>query len=326
MPKPRVFVMRRLLEPGLSLVQGFCEADIWSGELPPGREEILRRVPGVQGLVSLLTDTVDAALMDAAGPALRVISNCAVGVDNVDLPAASARGIPVGNTPGVLTEATADHTFALLLAAARRVAEGERQVRRGGWKTWSLDGLLGADLHGSTLGIVGYGRIGRAVARRATGFGMRILFCEPAPAPPEPGVAAVQVDFDTLLTESDFLSLHCPLNEETRSLVDARSLGKMKPGAILVNTARGAVVDMQALHAALQSGRLAAAALDVTVPEPLPADHPLLQLENCLVTPHIASASRRTRAEMSRIAAVNLIAGLQGQRLPHCVNPEVYDR
>jgi len=318
--------MRRLLEPGLSLVQGFCEADIWSGELPPSRAEILQRVPGVHGLVSLLTDRVDAPVMEAAGPALKVISNCAVGVDNVDLPAASARGIPVGNTPGVLTEATADHTFALLLAAARRVAEGERQVRRGGWKTWSLDGLLGADLHGSTLGIVGYGRIGRAVARRAAGFGMRILFCDTAPASPQPGVAAVQVDFETLLKESDFLSLHCPLSEETRNLIDERTLGKMKPGAILVNTARGAVVDMQALHAALQAGRLAAAALDVTVPEPLPTDHPLLKLENCLVTPHIASASRRTRAEMSRMAAENLVAGLKGQRLPHCVNPEVYTR
>jgi glyoxylate reductase len=333
MDKPRVFVTRHLLEPGLSLVQSACEAEVWPEPLPPSAEELLRRVPGLDGLLCLLTDRVDAALLEAAGRGLKVVSNCAVGVDNVDVPAATARGIPVGNTPGVLTEATADFAFALLMAAARRVVEGERQVRSGSWKTWSLDYLLGADFVGATLGIVGFGRIGRAVARRATGFGMRILFTDPNPAASragtgttwEPGVDAAQVDLDTLLRESDFVSLHCPLTEETRGLMNASAFGKMKPTAILVNTARGPVVDQVALYEALKSGRITAAALDVTVPEPLPTDSPLLRLENCLIAPHIASASRRTRAEMSRMAAENLIAGLKGERLPNCVNPEVYE-
>lgn len=324
MPKPRVFVTRRLLEPGLSLVRSCCEAEIWPDPLPPMQEEILRRVPGIDGLLCLLTDRVDAAVLDSAGPGLKVISNCAVGVDNVDVSAATARGIPVGNTPGVLTEATADLTFALLMAAGRRVLEGERQVRSGGWKTWSLDYLLGADFAGATLGIVGFGRIGRAVTRRATGFGMHILFTDPAPASPEPGVDAAQVDFETLLREADFVSLHTPLTDETRGLMNADTFEKMKPTAILVNTARGPVVDQAALYTALKTGRIAAAGLDVTVPEPLPTDSPLLTLDNCLVTPHIASASRRTRAEMSRMAAENLVAGLRGERLPNCVNLEVY--
>ncbi len=324
MTKPKVFVTRRLLEPGLSLVQEFCDAEIWPDPLPPSREELLRRVPGLDGLLTLLTDRVDAALLEAAGPGLKVVSNCAVGVDNVDVAAATARGLPVGNTPGVLTEATADMAFALLMAAARRLPEGEREVRTGGWKTWSLDYLLGADFAGATLGIVGFGRIGRAVARRAMGFGLRILFTDPAPASPEPGVEATPVDFDTLLRQSDFVSLHCPLTETTRGLMNAAAFARMKTTAILVNTSRGPVVDQAALYEALKSHRIFAAALDVTVPEPLPTDSPLLTLENCLIVPHIASASRRTRSEMSRMAAENLIAGLKGEMLPNCVNPEVY--
>ncbi|MDP2993740.1 MAG: D-glycerate dehydrogenase [Anaerolineales bacterium] len=324
MSKPRVFVTRLILESGLQLVQDFCEAEIWSGELPPNRDELIRRIPGLDGLLCLLTDRIDAEVMDAAGPGLKVISNCAVGVDNVDVPAATARGIPVGNTPGVLTDATADFAFALLMAAARRVVEGERQVRSGGWKTWSLDTLLGADFAGATLGLVGFGRIGRAVARRATGFGMRIIFSDPNPATPEPGVEAAQVDFDTLLRESDFVSLHTPLTDETRGLMNATAFAKMKPTSVLVNTSRGPVVDQSALYEALKSHRIFAAALDVTVPEPLPTDSPLLKLENCIIVPHIASASWQARQKMSRMAAENLIAGLKGERLPNCVNPEVY--
>ena len=315
---------RCILERGLELVKDFCEAEVWPDELPPSREQILKHVVGVDGLLCLLTDRIDAEVMDAAGRGLKVISNHAVGVDNVEVAAATARGIPVGNTPDILTDATADMAFALLLAAARRVVEGAGLVKAGGWKTWGPGFMLGADLSGATLGIVGFGRIGRAVAHRASGFGMRILFTDPLPALPEPGVTTKQVDFDTLLQESDFISLHIPLTDQTRGLINADSLKKMKPTAVLVNTSRGPVVDQEALFAALKSRQIFAAALDVTVPEPLPVDHPLLGLENCIILPHIASASWRTRQNMSSMAAENLIAGLKGERLPHCVNPEVY--
>jgi lactate dehydrogenase-like 2-hydroxyacid dehydrogenase len=324
MPKPKVFVTRVLLDKGLHKIKEYCEADVWPEELPPSREVLLERVRGVDGLLCLLTDPVDAAVMDAAGHGLKVISNHAVGVDNVDVAAATARGIPVGNTPGILTDATADMAFALLLAAARRVIEGERFVRSGKWKTWGPSLLLGADLRGATLGIVGFGRIGQAVARRAAGFDMRILFTEPRRVSPEPDLAAAQVDLDTLLKESDFVTLHCPLTEETRGLMNAAAFARMKPGAVLVNTSRGPVVDQAALYEALHTGRIFAAALDVTDPEPLPPDSPLLTLDNLIVVPHIASASRATRERMSLMAAENLLAGLKGRRLPNCVNPEVY--
>ena len=324
MSKPKVFVTRRILDSGLSLVQEYCDTDLWPGELPPPPETLRERVRGVDGLLCLLTDRIDAAVMDAAGPQLKVISSYSVGIDNVDVPAATARGIPVGNTPGVLTDATADMAFALLLAAGRRIVEGAQSVRLGHWKTWGPSFMLGADLNGATLGIVGFGRIGRAVARRAAGFGLRIIFSDPSPAASEPGVEAAQVDFDTLLSESDFISLHCPLTEATRGLINADTLAQMKPTAVLVNTSRGPVVDQTALYDALKSGRIFAAGLDVTDPEPIPTDHPLLTLENCTIVPHIASASWRTRSRMSEMAAANLIAGLKGERLPNCVNPEVY--
>jgi len=324
MTKPKVFLTRRILDGGLSKIQEYCQADIWPDELPPSREEILRHVRGVEGLLCLLTDRIDTEVMEAAGPGLKVISSCSVGVDNVDLSAATARGIPVGNTPGVLTDATADLTFALLLAAARRVVEGDRLVKNGGWKTWSLEFMLGADLRGATLGIVGFGRIGRALAHRAGGFGMRIIYTEPGETKPETGVEATQVDYETLLTQSDFISLHCPLTDETRGLIDSAALSKMKPTAVLVNTSRGPVVDLTALYNALSAKRIFAAALDVTDPEPLPTSSPLLKLQNCIVVPHIASASWKTREKMSTMAADNLIAGLKWERLPNCVNPEFY--
>ena len=326
MRKPRVFVTRIILQNGLELVKDFCEAEVWQDELPPSRQEILEHVRAVEGLLCLLTDRIDAEVMEAAGPGLKVISNHAVGVDNIDISAATARGIPVGNTPGILTDATADMAFALLLAAARRVVEGDRLVKAGGWKTWGPTFMLGADLAGSTLGIVGFGRIGRAVARRASGFGMRILFTDPSFGVPESGVNAMQVDLDTLLHESDFVSLHTPLTEETRNLINAETLRRMKPTAVLVNTSRGPVVDQEALYEALSTRRIFAAALDVTVPEPLPMNHPLLSLDNCIIVPHIASASWQSRARMSLMAAENLIAGLKGERLPNCANPEVYSR
>jgi glyoxylate reductase len=324
MSKPRVFLTRRILDGGLNLIMDFCQADIWPEELPPSRQDILAHVCGAAGLLCLLTDRIDAEVMDAAGPELKVISNHAVGVDNVDVRAATAHGIPVGNTPGILTNATADMAFALLLAAARRVVEGDRLVKAGGWKTWSPGFMLGADLAGATLGLVGFGRIGRAVARRASGFGMRILFTDPGPAAPEAGVDATQVDLDTLLQESDFISLHTPLTDETRGLINADTLRRMKATAVLVNSSRGPVVDQQALYEALSEKRIFAAALDVTDPEPLPIDSQLLTLENCIIVPHIASASWHTREKMSLMAAENLIAGLKGERLPNCVNPEVY--
>lgn len=318
--KPKVFVTRMIPEAGLVLIRDFCEAVVWSEELPPSHEEILRAVREAEGLVTLLTERVDAELMDAA-PHLKVVSNMAVGVDNVDVLAATVRRIPVGNTPGVLTDATADMAFALLLAAARRIPEGERFVRAGKWKTWGPRLLLGADLVGATLGLIGFGRIGQAVAKRAQGFGLRVIYHDPAASP---AFEAAPAELDQLLRESDFISLHVPLTPETRHLINAETLELMKPSALLVNTSRGPVVDPAALYAALKSGRIFAAALDVTDPEPLPADSPLLELDNCLIVPHLGSASVQARDRMAQMAARNLIAGLKGERLPNCVNESVY--
>jgi glyoxylate reductase len=327
MTKPKVFVTRAIPEQGLALVRDFCEADVWTEELPPAREVILERVREVDGILSLLTDRIDGAVMDAAGPQLQVISNYAVGFDNVDAAEATRRGIPVGNTPGVLTETTADLTFALLMAAARRVVEGDKYTRAGHWRTWGPTLLLGRDIFGATLGLVGFGRIGRAVARRARGFDMRVLFHDPIVAADDPFAAEISaqaVDLDTLLGESDFVSLHTLLNEETRHLIDADAFAKMKPTAILVNTSRGPVVDPHALYTALVGGQISYAALDVTEPEPIPADSPLLGLDNIIIVPHIGSASVATRGKMAQMAAENLIAGLKGERLPNCANPEAY--
>ena len=324
--RPRVFVARRVPDAGLAQIVEACDADVWEDELPPPRDELLRRVAGCDGVLTLLTDRVDDELLDAAGPSLRVVSNYAVGFDNVDVPACTRRGIPVGNTPGALTETTADLAWALMMAAARRVAEGDRYVRAGRWRTWGPQLLLGGDVHGATLGIVGFGRIGQAVARRAAGFGMTVLYWSRTRA--EPGIeqesGATFVEFDELLERSDFVTLHVALNDETRHLIDSRALVRMKPSAVLVNTARGPVVDQAALAEALRDGTIAAAGLDVTDPEPMAPDDPLLQLDNCLVVPHIASASHATRGKMAEMAAANLLAGLRGERLPNPVNPEVY--
>lgn len=324
MSKPRVYVTRLIPDEGLQAILAACEAEVWEGELPPPREVLLEKVKGKEGLLSLLTDKIDAELMDAAG-GLRVISNYAVGFDNIDVKAATARGIPVGNTPGVLTETTADLAFALLMAVARRVVEGVDYVRAGRWKTWGPRLLLGQDIHGATLGLIGFGRIGQAMARRARGFNMRILYHDRTRlADAEAALGATFVDLDTLLRESDFVSLHTDLNPTTRHLIDAAALAKMKPTAILINSARGPIVDPVALADALRRGVIAGAGLDVTEPEPIPLDDPLLKLPNCVIVPHIASASVATRGLMARMAADNLLAGLRGERLPNCVNPEVY--
>lgn len=324
MPKPKVFVTRAIRDKGLDLVREFCDAEVWPGDLPPTREELLAKVRGVDGLLCMLTDRVDAEVLDAAGPGLKVVSTYAVGFDNIDVDAATARRIAVGNTPGVLTEATADFAFALLMAAARRVTEAERYLRAGKWQTWQPSGLLGLDFFGATLGLVGFGRIGQAVARRASGFGMRVIYFSPT-TPHNPLLNATPVEsLDALLAQSDFVSLHTPLTPQTRRMVNADFFSKMKPNAVLVNTARGGVLDQDALYDALKNNRIFAAALDVTDPEPLPLDSPLLTLENCLIVPHIGSASHKTRDDMAVLAAENLIAGLKGEQLPHCINPQVY--
>lgn len=324
--QPRVFVSRRIPEEGLRLVLAACDATVWPDELPPPRADLLRAVAGCDGILTLLTDRVDAELLDAAGPGLRVVSNYAVGFDNIDVGEATRRGIPVGCTPGALTDTTADFAFALLMAAARRIVEGNRYVRADRWLTWGPLLLLGSDVHGSTLGLVGFGRIGQAMARRAAGFGMTVLYHDvaPAPAPVAEALSATFVGLDELFARSDFVSLHVNLTPETRHLVNAERLRRMKRTAILVNTSRGPVVDQAALFGALRDGVIGGAALDVTDPEPMRADDPLLTLENCLVVPHIASASRATRARMAEMAAANLLAGLRGERLPTPANPEVY--
>lgn len=325
-PKPRVFVTRRIPEQGLGLVERACQTSVWPGELPPSRDELLRRVAGLDGLLCLLTDKVDEAVMEAAGGRLKVISNLAVGYDNVDVAAASRRGILVTHTPGVLSETTADFAFALLMAAARRIPEAASFVREGRWQTWDPCTLLGHDIHHATLGLVGLGRIGQGMARRARGFDMRVLYHDPhLPASAASGAAPGAIPCSSLgelLAESDFVSLHVPYGPATHHLIDGAALARMKPTAILVNTSRGAVVDTAALLAALEEGRIAGAALDVTDPEPLPPDHPLLAIPRCLVVPHIASASVATRGRMATVAAENLLAVLRGETPPCLVNPE----
>jgi lactate dehydrogenase-like 2-hydroxyacid dehydrogenase len=319
-----VFVTRGIPEAGLRMVREVCDVHLWEEPLPPPRDVILREVAGCDGLLCLLTDPIDAEVI-AAGERLRVISQFAVGVDNINRQAATARGIPVGHTPGVLTEATADMAFALLMAAARRIPEGVEVVRAGQWRTWEPLGLLGADVWGATLGIVGLGRIGTAVARRGRGFGMRVLYHDRVRKPDlEAELGLEHAAVDGLLAQADFVSLHCPLTPETHHLIGERALRQMKATAILVNTARGPVVDADALVRALREGWIAAAALDVTDPEPIPSDHPLLLLPNCIVVPHIASATVTARERMAVMAAENLLAGLRGERLPYCANPEVY--
>jgi lactate dehydrogenase-like 2-hydroxyacid dehydrogenase len=320
-----VFVARVIPEEGLDAVRAVCNTDVWEDDLPPPRDELLRRVAGCDGVLTLLTDRVDDEFLDTAGPQLKVVSNYAVGFDNVDVAACARRRIPVGNTPGVLTETTADLAFALLMAAARRLPEGDRYVRDGNWRTWGPLLLLGPDVHGATIGIVGFGRIGQAVARRAAGFGMTILYHDVHELPDDvtAPLGATYATLDELLEQSDFISLHVNLTEETRHLINVRTLAVMKPTAVLVNTSRGPVIDQIALADALRDGTIWAAALDVTDPEPIPMDDPLVGLDNCLIVPHIASASRATRGRMAAMAAANLIAGVHGEPLPTPVSVPV---
>jgi glyoxylate reductase len=312
----RCFVTRRLPGPALARLADVHEVDVWPGRLPPTRAQLLQGAAEADGLLALLTDRVDDELLDAC-PRIRAIANYAVGVDNIDLEATRRRGIPVGNTPDVLTEATADLTFALLLAAARRLPEAMMAAAGGEWETWDPAGWLGADVHGATLGIIGMGRIGRAVARRAAGFDMRVIHTGHFDATGHAGHAAVSLD--TLLTESDFVTLHCPLTPETHHLIDAGALAKMRREAILINTSRGGVVDQVALAAALRAEDIAAAAIDVTDPEPPAPDDPLFDAPNLIVVPHIGSATHGARSKMAELAVDNLLAALDGRPMPHPV-------
>ena len=308
------FVSRRLPGSALERLREQHEVELWEGRLPPRPGELRERAARSEGLLTLLTDSVDGELL-AAAPGLRAISNHAVGVDNVDVAAATERGVPVGNTPDVLTESTADLTVGLMLAACRRIVEGHELVRRGEWITWEPELLLGRDLNGATVGVIGLGRIGRAVARRVEAFGARVIHTGRSDGVP----------LEELLADSDFVTLHCPLTPDTEHLIDADALRLMKATAYLVNTARGAIVDPAALTRALSEGWIAGAALDVTSPEPLPPRNPLADAPHLVLVPHIASATHRTREAMADIAVDNLLAALRGEPMPHCVNPEVYD-
>jgi glyoxylate reductase len=322
--KPKVFVTRVIPEAGLARIRAETDADIWTEQLPPPADVLRKKAADCDGLVSLLTDRIDAGLLDAC-PRLKVVSNFAVGFNNVDVPAATARGVCVGNTPGVLTDATADMAFCLLIGAARRLVEGHAYTLAGRWKTWEPLGHLGQDLFGRTVGVIGMGRIGFAFARRCRfGWDMQVLYHDVMPSDKaERELGARRVDLDTLLRESDFVSLHADLNEQTRGMIGREQFQKMKRSAVLINTARGPLVDQKALADALRSGTIFAAGLDVTDPEPPAPDDPLLKLPNIIIAPHIASATVQTRNAMAEICANNLLAGLSGQKLPAWVNPEV---
>ena len=319
----RVFVTRALPgEQSAARLEATANIDWWEHERPPSAEELAERSVHCDGLLTMLTERVDGTLLDRCST-VRVVANMAVGFDNIDVDAATERGVLVTNTPDVLTETTAERTIALLLAAARRLPEGVRAVRDGAWGPWRPSWLLGQDLHRSTLGIVGPGRIGRAVAERAAGFGMEVLYCGRRQVPSFPGEHA---SFETLLERSDFVSAHLPLTAETERMFDAPAFARMQPHAIFVNTARGGIVDQTALRAALIEGQIGAAALDVTTPEPLPPDDPLLEAPHLLVIPHLGSATRRTRERMASLAVDGLLSGLSGERPRHLVNPEAWER
>jgi glyoxylate reductase len=320
--RPRVFVTRAIAPEAIAKLRQHAIVEVWPQHTPPPYANLLARAREAEALLTMVTDRIDAALI-AAAPKLRVVSNLAVGLDNIDIAAATAVGIAVGHTPGVLTDATADLAFALLMAAARRVAEGDREVRTGKWQTWGPAVLLGHDVYGATLGIVGWGQIGRAMARRGLGFNMRVLYTSRSKQNDDYIAGATRVSMKRLLKLSDFVSLHVPLTPHTKHLIGADELALMKRGAILINTARGAVVDQRALYRSLKTGHLAGAGLDVTDPEPIAFDDSLLKLANVVITPHIGSASHTSRDKMADIAAENIIAVLEGRLPPFCANREV---
>jgi len=324
MAKPKVYVTRELPERGMKIIRENFDVEVWPEYGPPPKEEIIEKAKDVDALVTLLSDKIDVEVFDSA-PKLKIVAQMAVGFDNIDVNEATKRGIYVTNTPGVLTETTADFAWALLMAVARRVVEADKYVRSGRWKVnWHPSMLLGRDIHGATLGIIGAGRIGAAVARRAKGFSMKILYnSRTRKADLEKELGAKYVDLETLLRESDFVSIHVPLTKETYHMINEERLRLMKRTAYLINTSRGPVVDEKALYKALKEGWIAGAALDVFEQEPTPADNPLLKLENVVVAPHISSASYETRSRMAEIVAENLVAFFEGRKPPNLVNPEV---
>ncbi len=325
MSKPNVFVTRQLPPATLQPLADICNLEVWEDHLPPPYDVIVEKAKTLDGLLCLLTDKIDENLIDNA-PSLKVISNMAVGYDNIDVSSATKRGIPVGNTPGVLTETSADFAFALLMAVARRIPEAQQYVKDDQWKTWHPTILSGQDIYGATLGIIGLGRIGQAVARRAKGFDMKIIYHGGSDDAAAKELGAQKVELDDLLQQSDFVSLNLPLNEQTHHFISTRELQLMKSTAILINTARGGVLDSKALYDALKNNDILAAGLDVTDPEPIPMDDPLLTLDNCVIVPHIASASVATRTKMAQMAVNNVIAGINGETLPTCVNSGVYEQ
>jgi glyoxylate reductase len=322
MPKPKVYATHELFEPARELLNANCDIHYWSNPVRPPREEVLRSVKDKEGLISLLTEKINDELLRAA-PKLRIVANVAVGYDNIDVDACTRRGVAVTNTPGVLDETTADFAWTLLMAVARRVSEGEALARSGNWKGWNLDQLCGSDVWGKTLGLVGFGRIGRAMARRASGFNMKIIYTDAMRAPEdmEKSLNAEFRDLNTLLAEADFISVHVPLLPETRGLFDAPKFYRMKPTAFLINTSRGPVVDEAALVAALEAKKIAGAALDVFENEPF--IHSGLKRPNVVLTPHQASASIETRSKMAVMAANNIVSFFKGQRPPNMLNPDL---
>ena len=325
MAKPKVYSTHQLFEEARKILDAECEVQYWTDSERPPRDEVLRRVKDKEGLVCLLTEKVNEEFLRSA-PKLRIASNVAVGYDNIDVDACTKRGIAVTNTPGVLDETTADFAWTLLMTVARRVAEGELLARSGNWKSWNLDQLCGADVWGKTLGIVGFGRIGRSVARRASGFQMKIIYTDAVRVSEEveKSLNAEFRDMNSLLAESDFISLHVPLLPETRGLFDAPKLFRMKPTAFLINTSRGPVVDEAALADALENNKIAGAALDVFENEPF--IHPGLKRPNVVLTPHIASASIETRTKMALMAANNIVAVFKGRRPPNLLNPDIFKK
>ena len=327
MSKPRIYITRPLPDAAMRILVGKVEYHMWERESEPvKRETLLREIVDVDGIICLITEKIDAEVIERAHRC-RVIAQVAVGYDNIDVAAATRRGIFVTNTPGVLTETTADMGWAILMATARRVVEGDKFTRSGRWKTWELMGFTGQDVHGATLGIVGLGRIGAAIARRAKGFAMPVLYHNRTRAEAlEAEVGARYASLDELLRQSDFVMISCALTAETRHLIGERELGLMKPTAILVNIARGPIVDQRALYRALVDRKIWAAGLDVFEVEPVPMDEPLLKLDNVVIPPHLGSGSIATRTKMATMAAENCLAGVTGQVPPNVVNPDAREQ